>query len=916
MVERLLTANLRGRLWGLAVILALSALAWSQLPKLYIDRSDERLIRDDHPGWDAFNAMTENFGGEESVLIYLRADDLWTAERLKQIQDLGFAIEDLPEVTSVTTLLSSTNIRDKGDYVDAGPLIDVVQPTKIAEAREDAFYSPLMRRAVISDDGLSTSISLSYERPPGDPAFELKMYQTLEDLVTPLRADFDAIFQLGAPRLQHEIGTGLRTDLKTLIPTAIVVLLVIITAFLRSVRALPIPLVTSAISLLWTLGFMAAFGLPLTLLTAIVPALIIVIGSVEDVHLLAAYLHGISEQENPNRATAIQIMAKRVGLPIVITAITTTIGFGANIVTEIPLIKEFAVVSAFAMFANLVVTVLAVPIMLHWFGPTKTGLIKEGKPPSGLIGLIVRCIEYLSENFPGWIIGTTALVLVVFSTAIDDIRVNSDPLSYFQPDHPFVVDAGTMHEELSGLQLFSVTLHASQEDFFKTPQGLREIAEFQKFLNKQGIYDKTSSFADMMSIMNQEFHQGDRLFHYPPENQDDADLYVATFTRDQMEPFVTEDFSTARIMVRHNVTNSIALNDALDEVRSAAPDLLNPGIAFELTGKNLMINGAAQSLVSGQFASLLLIVAIVFLLFSALYTSYLAGALSLVPNLIPVLLNFGLMGFLGIPLNPGTAMVAAVAIGIAVDDTVHLMTRFGAESRLNLDERDAVRQTIRDEAIPIISTSFALAIGFGVLFFSDFSIVAQFGLLAAATMLYAVISDLLIMPILLKNLRLATVWDIVALQLDREVLVNCPLFKNMSTYAIKKVVLISQMQNFEAGEEIIEQGTTSTGMYVVLDGKADVKVKRDDIVLDIDSMAPGAVFGEIGFSGEGVERTATIVATEPVTVVRMEADITRKALRFYPQIAARLHQNISNLLAERLIESHTRLAESVRMYLS
>ena len=256
-------------------------------------------------------------------------------------------------------------------------------------------------------------------------------------------------------------------------------------------------------------------------------------------------------------------------------------------------------------------------------------------------------------------------------------------------------------------------------------------------------------------------------------------------------------------------------------------------------------------------------------------------------------------------------MVAAIAIGVAVDDTVHLMTRFGQESRNHLHESDAVRATIRGEAIPIISTSIALALGFCVLSFSDFSVVAKFGLLAAATMMYALVSDLLVMPILLQHLRLATVWDIVGLQLDRDVLVRCPLFKGMSPYATKKVVLLSAMQDFEPGETIIEKQTRSSGMYVVLKGEAQVQFEKGEVRLDIDNLKPGDVFGEIGFSGEDVERTASVIAVEPMTVVQIDAETARKGLRFYPRIAARLHQNISNILGQRLVESHGRLADYV-----
>ena len=507
----------------------------------------------------------------------------------------------------------------------------------------------------------------------------------------------------------------------------------------------------------------------------------------------------------------------------------------------------------------------------------------------------------------------TVVVLAVVGSRAVDIYVDNDPLSYFPPQHPFVRDANTVHDDLAGLQVFSVTLTAAQPDYFRSTEGLLKIDAVQSLLDNQGLYDKTISLATLMSLMNQEFNAGNTRFFRVAESQDDLDLYLSTLTRADLESFVTEDFRTARISVRHNVTDSVRLNTAVDEMRDLLPAVIGEDIEIAFTGKNLMVNRAAESLMSGQISSLLLILTIIFVLFSVLYTSWLAGLLALVPNLIPIVLNFGLMGYLGVPLNPDTAMVAAIAIGVAVDDTIHLMTRFGTESKRHVDELDAVRATVRGEAVPIVSTSLALALGFGALALSNFSIVAQFGLLAAMTMLYAATADLLIMPILLRHLRLATVWDIVALQLDREVLVKCPLFQGMSQFDVKKVVVLSDIQEFAPGETIIEQGTISRGMYVVLKGLGDVSIERDDINLNIDEIGPGDIVGEIGFSGADVERTASVTAREPMAVVRLDAEGAHKGLRFYPRIAARLHQNISNILGARLLESHQRLMDSVRI---
>lgn len=916
MIQRLLSAGPRGRLIAFVALAAISVAAGLKLPEVTIDRSDDRLIGTDDPGWTAFQRTQENFGHEQSVIVYLRARDLWTEARLKQLQQLSFDLEDEPEILSVSSLLSATNIRDKGDYVEAGPLATIVPRSAedIAVLRDDAAYSPIMQRNVISADGQATAINLSYESRPQDPNYEIHIHDLIEKHLAPLRGDFEVAFQLGRPRLNVEIDRGMAMDLKNLGPLSLALLVVVITVFLRSLRVVPIPLVTSALSILWTLGFMAACDIPITLLTAMIPALVIVIGSVEDVHLIASYLEGLDGKQDPELKTrAVRHMARHVGLPVLITSLTTAIGFAANVITEIPLIFEFAIASAFAMVANMVVTVLAVPILLHGFGPRQSAIAPAEGMPGGVIGAVVKLVELVAEKAPLAVLLVTAALMIFFGQKAMDIYVNNDPLSYFPPEHPFVADATTVHDDLSGLQVFSVTLTAPDPDYFRTPGGLKKIAAAQSLLDNQGLYDKTLSLATLMSLMHQEMNAGNTAFYRVSDSADDIDLYLSTLTRDDLKAFVTPDYRTARITVRHNVTDSVRLNAAVDDMRDVLPTVIGEDIEVAFTGKNLMVNRAAASLMEGQVSSLVLILSIIFVLFSVLYTSWLAGLLALVPNLVPITLNFGLMGWLGVPLNPGTAMVAAIAIGIAVDDTIHLMTRFGTESKRHVDERDAVRATVRGEAVPIVSTSIALALGFGALGLSDFSIVAQFGLLAAGTMVYAAVTDLLITPILLQHLRLATVWDIVALELDREVLVNCPLFRDMSQFAVKKVVVLSNIQEFEPGEIMIEQGTVSRGMYVVLKGYGDVSINRDDINLNIDEIGPGDIVGEIGFSGSGVERTATVTAREPMTVVRLDADSAQKGLRFYPRIAASLHRNISNILGARLVESHQRLMDSVRM---
>ena len=907
MVHQILTFGVRQRLLSAILVVVFTAVAVLGLLRLEIDTSYDSLISENDPGRPAYEANIAEFGSDNTTIIYLRDAALFSEERLLLIEDLIAGLEEIEAVERVESLFSVLSIRDDEGMLDASPLMDTTpeDEDEIALVRKNALYSPLIRSNFISADAQVTAVNVTVKRDRADPKFNLALDSQIGTLLEPLRPKFEKVFHIGPPRLNVEIERGMFADMQTLSPLSTMLLIGAIIFFLRTPSAALIPMSTSIISVLWTFGFMGFMGLPLTLLTAIVPSLIIVIGSTEDTHLLTAYLHGLKEGGKPDRAKAISFMAHHVGMPIFITSLTTTVGFMTNALNDIPLIQGFAYATAFAMFANLIATVLVVPLFLIFFGPLKTKLAPGDERPKGIIGAIVRVLDSLVDRHSKWVIAVTVCVLAVFGTYAFTVGVSNDPLSYFRADSPLVRDAETLHGDLAGMQVFYLTLAAKERGAFKEPANLRHLAAIQEFMQGQAAYDKSISLNDFLTLVNREMHQGKPEFAVVPESRELVEQFLLMFQRGDIERYISADFSRANIVVRHNLSDSRDLNGKLDELDEKAREVLaGSGISVTMSGENLMINRAAESLFSGQVQSLILLVIIIFVIMTFLFTSIAAGFLSLVPNAIPVILNFGAMGLLGIPLNPGTATVAVIAVGIAIDDTIHLLTRYNDECRRNPDQAAAVRATVWAEAVPVVSTSISLALGFVVLLFSNFAIVAQFGALAAATMIYAMLADLLVTPIVLKHIRLAGIWEIVALQIGREVLENSPLFVGMSTYQIKKTILLSIVSDYGEGEVIIEEDKADRAMYVLLSGSVDVVTEVEGGEEHfIETLQPGAVFGEAGFV-VGVKRTASIIARQPVKVLTLDPDKTANSLKLYPRIAAKLHHNISRILGERLASVH------------
>ena len=179
---------------------------------------------------------------------------------------------------------------------------------------------------------------------------------------------------------------------------------------------------------------------------------------------------------------------------------------------------------------------------------------------SGLIGAVIRIIETLSLRYPKMVIVCVVILLIAAGLQIEKVRINNDPLSYFQDDHPFVRDATTLHHEVAGLKVFSVVLRSDKDRYFASPEGISRIAAAQTALDAIGAFDKTRSLADIIKLMHQEYHAGDTAFYRIPNDPEDVDLYLSSMMRKDIESFVTEDFKRARIIIRHNMADSVALN--------------------------------------------------------------------------------------------------------------------------------------------------------------------------------------------------------------------------------------------------------------------------------------------------------------------------------------------------------------------
>lgn len=882
----------------LLVICAITVAAVSQLDQLKFNISAQSMMIEDGIDVEFYRETLDTFGSENITILFLSDADLFDSAKLAGIKQAIDGIESLPFVNRTESLYSINHIETVDDNIQMSPYLEKIPSTPEAAGaiKASALLNPFIAKNLLSPSGNSMAINIYFNAEVDDPEFDQLATGELDRFIEPLNEELEFAFQIGSSYIRTAISEKISQDQRTVLPIALFVLLLTLGLTLRRLSGVFIPLLTAGLSVIWTLGLMAALGIPINVMTSIVPALLVIIGSTEDIHLLSEYLTGISS--GLKRRAAIERMASKMSLAISLTFITTYLGFLSISLNNLQLLREFGLVASSGLLLNFLITILLVPVSLRLFGSTRSSDIKQ--TGSSFIQRLACALFRFIQNHRRATLVACVLILLLSSIGASLLRVNNNSLDYFGTDSPVVQRIHTLQEELAGMQTFSVVLSAGIEDTFLKVRYLEEIEKLQHFLTDSGIADKTLSFADYLAVVNQAMMGEEDGKLYLPEDDELVQEYMLFVKHKHVNSFISQDYSKAHILVRHKIESSYELGQAVEKIIAFSDAELDSGLRLSITGQSVLTAKAADYLASAQAKSLMLMIVVILIIVSLLFVNTKAGLFAVIPNLFPVIVLFGVMGFSGIPLDTGTAMTAAIAIGICVDDTMHFMVRYHQISQTEKNEKKVLEQTVHEESVPIMSTSIALACGFAALAMSDFPPIAYFGLLSALVMMLALLATFVITPTLLSYTRLITVWDLLSVQLKSQVIRSCKLFSDMRPWQIKKTILLSSVQTFAEGDTVIREGEHSQEFFVILEGTADAQVTLPDgETIKLRSMTTGEVFGEIALVSK-VPRTADVVAVQDLKVLVMDWNSISRITRVYPRIAAKLFLNLSSILGERL----------------
>ena len=890
-----------------AAIFALITIALaSQLPRLEIDASNEGLMLERDPARQYYEQVKATFGSDELTVVMVKGD-IFTAPALGLIQRVSEDLERVEGVTRVDSLATVDNISSTEDGMEVSPLLHDGIPSDaagLARLKAKALGNPVFVKNLVSADAHAAGILVFTQPPERDKGFNSRFAAAVDAVLAREWAPGVTTYQIGGPLLKHTFVEYVQGDQMTLVPLSIVTLFVVLMIGFRTPQGVVGPLFTGVSSAIWGVGLMALFHIPMNVVTVAVPSLVLVVGFAEAVHIISAY-HACL-RAGRDKLHALTEAVEEAAAPILVTTATTILGFATLVFSDITILIQFGWAATLALTANFGATLLGIPMLLRlWPKPKRirATALDESKAGATIEARITAACDYVLRHRRA-IVALFAALAAASVWGWYTLKVDTDFVSYFPKSSMIRQRMSDVDRSLAGASAFFIVVDTGRENGAADPGALKQIAALQQFIEGIPGISKTVSIVDYVSQLNSAFSGTKTGVRAIPESADLVSQQLLLMDRAQTGRFIDLSASSANIIVRHSLTGSWELGQALRRIDAYVARNIH-GIQVHPTGQAILTNRAADYMAVNEVSSFAWTLAIIAVIHSLLFMSVKAGVLSLLPNVAPVIYSFGLMGLLGIPLSTGTALVATIAIGIAVDDTVHNMMTYSRQLNEHRDERTAVLNTLFIQFRPIVFVSVALACGFIMLVFSRFVPTVQLGFLSAFVMIAAMMSELVLTPILLASTRLVTVWDLMLIRMNADLVRRAPLFEGLSRWEARKVVLTGMLQPVAAGEYAMRRGDQGRQLYMVVAGRllvVDHDLDGHERTLAI--VDAGGVFGETGMAADGY-RTFSARAETPAEILQLDFDALERLRKRFPFTAAKVFRNLARILGERLQDTTT-----------
>ncbi|HDY8052361.1 TPA: MMPL family transporter [Vibrio vulnificus] len=753
----LLAFSTRFSFWTLIISLIAIVATAMGAKNLYF-RGDYNIFFDgSNAQLQAFDEIQTTFAKTDNIALVLapKSGDVFDQRTLTQIQEMTEQAWQVPYSSRVDSLANYQHTEAVDDDLLVEDLLYQsysLTAERIAKVRTIAMSEPLLVNALVSEKGDVAVINITMQMPGVDETAEVnEVVAYVEQMLSHYRAQYPdvTIYKAGIIAMNHSFAMAAQNDSATLVPTMLLVILVFLTLMLRSFLSVLATLVVIIGAIVATLGIVGWAGMFLHVASVNVPTLIMTLAVADCVHVIASMRHFM--RQGMPKAQAIHRSVTLNFVPIIITSLTTAIGFLMMNMSDSPVLRDFGNLSALGVMIACVLSVSLLPALLNLL-PVRFSAKQTGQSPSSDIMDKLADLVVHRRN----VLLPLSIVVIAGSAALIPYnKVNDESVKYFDTSSEFRQAADFMEQRISGMTTMSIAIKTHQSQGIASPEFLAVLGEFTHWLREQPETDHVASLSDIYKRLHKNMHGDDNAYYALPAERELAAQYLLLY--EMSLPFgldlnnqVNVDKSSVKLQLTVKNLGSVELV-ALEEriyqwFASHAPQYQvvasSPSLMFAHIGETNM-------------ASMLSTLPITLILISALMIfalrSWRLGMISLVPNIAPAVIGFGLWALISGEINLGLSVVVTLTLGIVVDDAVHFLAKYQHARKAGQNAQQAVRYAFHTVGRALWITTVVLVAGFSVLAMSQFRLNSDMGQLSAIVIFVALVIDFVLLPSLLMR---------------------------------------------------------------------------------------------------------------------------------------------------------------------
>ncbi|MDP2687331.1 MAG: efflux RND transporter permease subunit [Aequorivita sp.] len=759
-MARFILRNRTGILIVIAVITVLLAMQWKNMRFTY---TEANLLPDDHPINLEYDQFLSHFGEEGNLIVMgVKDSSIFTPAKFKAWNQLT---EDIGKFNEVDLTLSVGNLKklEKKKDTSGFELVPFIQDSVFTDANLAAYKDELFN-ALPFYDGLIYS--------PDKQSIRSAIYMKKDIVNTSARKDFViedliplidkfeeetgvTVYTSGMPYIRTLNSKSIIDEIGLFIGGALFVTSLIFFFFFRSWRATFISMCTVIIGVMWSFGFLGLMHYEITVLTALIPPLIIVIGIPNCIFLINKYqqeikLHG-------NQAKSLQRVITKVGNATLMTNLTTASGFATFILVKSELLSEFGVVASINIVAIFLLSLFIIPIIYSYMSVPKDKHLKHLN--KRWINKFVNWVERMVRDRRITIYIVAVVLLCASIIGIFQIKISGSLIEDMPKNTGFFEDIRFFEKEYEGIMPLEIMVDTKKPKGVMSLPTLKRIDELQEHIKEIPEFAKPLSVVELVKYSKQAYYNGNPEYYQLPNSQEKNFIlsYAKSSNTDTnlLNSYVDSTGQFARITTFMKDTKPDRFKRIEEDLHSEIEKVF-PAERYNVTvtGKALVFQKGTHYLVNNLILSLSLAIFLIALFMAWMFRSFKMILISLIPNLLPLIITAGVMGYVGVPIKPSTILVFSIAFGISVDDTIHFLAKYRQELIANNWKiKKSVFAAVRESAISMFYTSIVLFFGFSVFTISSFGGTVALGALVSITLLFAMLSNLILLPTLLLSLE-------------------------------------------------------------------------------------------------------------------------------------------------------------------